>query len=626
MNIRRRESGGRARCAALGATLLALWLGCAAPHPEPASSAHRSLPPAPAERPPEPRAPRAPAVAQAIAVGTQAGVSSAEPHATAIGLAVMRRGGNAVDAAVALAFALGVTHPSAGNIGGGGFMLVRAPDGAATAIDYREVAPAAAHRDMFLDERGLPTTHSQYGPLAAGIPGVVAGLRLAHRRFGTRPWAELLAPAIELAREGHALDAYHAAELADAREDMLEYQAELEARAAGGAAAREREALARALRATLATFTGPEGSPLRTGQTWRQPELAVTLETLAREGAEAFYRGPLAERLAANVRAMGGIWAADDLARYAAVERRPLAFDYRGHEILTMPPPSAGGIVLRQILAGAELLSLHALEWDSPARMHLYVEVLRRAYADRNEWMGDPDFVDMPIAQLLSRSYAAERVASIDPERATPSRLVRAGARYAEPEHTTHFSVVDGAGMAVANTFTLNTGFGAQLQIPGTGVTLNNEMDDFTTKLGEPNLFGLVQGLQNAIAPGKRMLSSMTPTIVTRGGQLRAVLGSPGGPTITSTVAQLVMQLCDHRRSLETAIAAPRLHHQWLPDEIMHEPALAPGSAEALTRLGHTLTRVDHIGHANCIEIDPTTRAIRAVADVQRFGGGAAAY
>jgi gamma-glutamyltranspeptidase / glutathione hydrolase len=629
-----RAERGRAIRGPLGASaLVGLWLACtpAAPHNTPPNPLPRATAEAAAE-PARALEHRVPAAAHAVAVGKRAAVSSAEPLASQVGIDVLQRGGNAVDAAVAVAFALGVTHPSAGSIGGGGFMLVRAPDGANDAIDYREVAPGAAHRAMYLDPQGQVTSLSEYGPLAAGIPGVVAGLGLAHRLYGTRPWAELVAPAIELARQGHALDTFHAVALAGVREDLLEYQAELETRRLAEpkerdpARAIQLERLARAVRATFATFTGPGGAALRAGDVWRQPELAATLETIAREGAGAFYRGPLAERMAAGVFAMGGVWTPDDLGRYAALQRRPLVFEYHGHEIVTMPPPSAGGPALRQILLGAELLSLNTLDWDSPARMHLYVEVLRRAYADRNEWMGDPDFVDMPLEQLLSRPYAAGRVASIDPDHATPSRQVRAGTPYAEPSHTTHFSIVDGAGMAVANTFTLNTDFGASLQIPGTGVTLNNEMDDFTTKPGAPNLFGLVQGLQNAIAPGKRMLSSMSPTIVARGGHLRAVLGSPGGPTIISTVAQILMQLVDHQRSLEAAIAAPRLHHQWLPDEIQYEPGLAAGSAEALSRLGHTLRPTAQIGHANCIEVDPTTGAIRAVADVQRLGGGAAAY
>jgi gamma-glutamyltranspeptidase/glutathione hydrolase len=323
---------------------------------------------------------------------------------------------------------------------------------------------------------------------------------------------------------------------------------------------------------------------------------------------------------------MGGIWSAEDLAGYRAVVRKPIEFGYHGHLVMTMPPPSAGGIVLRQILAAADVLRLHELEYESVTRLHLYVEALRRTYADRNQLLGDPDFVDLPLQKLLDADYAAQRMAGIDPHRATASADIEAGVELRESEQTTHFSVVDGSGVAVANTFTLNGSFGARVQIPGTGVTLNNEMDDFTAKVGAPNMFGLVQGPQNAIEPGKRMLSSMSPTIVAKHGKVRAVVGSPGGPTITTTVAQIIMQLVDYGRSLQEAIAAPRVHHQWLPDEIWHETSLSDPTARALGALGHKLTGRHRIGHANCIEVDSKTDWIYAVADVLRNGGKASAY
>jgi gamma-glutamyltranspeptidase/glutathione hydrolase len=325
---------------------------------------------------------------------------------------------------------------------------------------------------------------------------------------------------------------------------------------------------------------------------------------------------------------MGGIWSARDLAGYRAVEREPIAFSYHGYDVLTMPPPSAGGIVLQQILGAADLLGLDRLDWDSPRRVHLYVEILRRTYADRNRWLGDPDFVHIPLAQLLDPGRIARRVADIDPDHATPSSEVAPGlASLGEPKHTTHFSIVDASGMAVANTFTLNGDFGALVQIPGTGVTLNNEMDDFTAKPGTPNMAGLVQGEQNAIEPGKRMLSSMSPTIVSRDGTLRAVVGSPGGPTITTTVAQILMQLLDHGRSLQSAVAAPRIHNQWLPDETWYEAGVPETTLDGLRRLGHHLTlEREPIGHAHCIERDPATGELRAVADVSRGGGGALAF
>lgn len=553
------------------------------------------------------------------AVGVHGAVTSAEANASQIGLEILRRGGNAVDAAVAVGFALGVTHPSAGNIGGGGFMVVRLPDGTSVAIDYREMAPGKAHRDMYLDADGNPTHDSRVGPRAAGIPGVVRGLARAHALYGTLPWSELVMPAVKLAREGWALDQHHAEDLGWATERMSKYAAEVEQAQPGSA-------LARAMSYTLSTFRKPDGSAYQTGEVWQQPDLAATLERIAKEGPDAFYRGPLAEKMAAEVQAMGGIWTAEDLAGYKVVDREPLVFEYRGHQVITMPPPSAGGVVLRQILAASDVLGLAKLDWDSDERMHLYVEALRRIYADRNLLLGDPDFVDIPMQTLLDVSYMQKRMANIDPAKATPSTEIRAGVELRESAQTTHFSIVDTRRMAVANTYTLNGGFGAKVQIPGTGVTLNNEMDDFTAKVGAPNMFGLVQGPQNSIAPGKRMLSSMTPTIVVKDGAVRAVLGSPGGPTITTTVAQILMQIIDHGRTISEAVRAPRMHHQWLPDSILAESELDPADKAALEQRGHQFRIWDGIGHANCIEIEPATGGVRAVADVARGGGKAVAY
>ncbi len=555
--------------------------------------------------------------AREVAEGTRGAVSSAELAATLVGLSVLRAGGNAVDAAVAVAFALGVTHPSAGNIGGGGFMLVRFSDGRSTALDYREVAPAAAGRDMYLDAAGQPTKDSEFGPRAAGVPGVVAGLALAHQKYGTLAWPELVFPAVQLARDGVRLDTFHAEELSDVCASI-----ELDLAALPGS----KTPLLDALRATLSTFRKPDGTAYRAGDVFRQPELADTLEKIALQGPDAFYRRALATEMVAKVRAMGGIWSERDLAEYRVQERQPISFSYRGHDIVSMPPPSAGGIILGQILMASEQLGLHAMPWDSVTRTHLYVEVLRRAFADRNRLIADPAFVSVPVQALMSASYVESRMAGIDAARATPSRQIEAGAPRPEHEHTTHFSVVDESGMAVANTYTLNGDFGARVQIPGTGVTLNNEMDDFTAQVGAPNQFGLIQGEQNAIEPGKRMLSSMSPTIIAKNGKLRAVVGSPGGPTIISTVAQIVMQLVDTDRALVQAVRAPRLHHQWLPDQIWYERSLSTDLLRGLERLGHHAVTDGPIGHANCIEIDPLSGAVRAVADVSRYGGSAAAY
>ncbi|HEU4580156.1 MAG TPA: gamma-glutamyltransferase [Polyangiaceae bacterium] len=584
------------------------------PSAAPASTAPEA-PPAPEN--PGTEAPTASAAAPGVAIGTHGAVSSAEGAASDVGVEILKKGGNAVDAAVAVGFALGVTHPAAGNMGGGGFMVVRFPDGTSTAIDYRETAPRAANRDMYLDASGQVTKDGRIGPRAAGIPGVVAGLAMAHKKYGKLPWADVLAPAVALARDGSKLDSFHADDMKGALARIGDYAKD---------PAAKNSQLQAALRATLADFGKPDGSAYSEGEIWKQPDLARTLEAIAKNGPDAFYRGAFAADMASKVKAMGGIWSAEDLASYKAIVREPIKFSYRGYDIVTMPPPSAGGVVLRQILAAAEYLQMYKLDWDSTARIHLYVESLRRTYADRNELIGDPDFVKIPLSELLDTRYVAKRMAGIDPKHATPSSEIKAGLQLKESEHTTHFSVVDSSGMAVANTYTLNGGFGAKVVVPGTGVILNNEMDDFTSKVGAPNMFGLVQGPQNGIEPGKRMLSSMTPTILVKDGKLRAVIGSPGGPTITTTVAQIVMQLIDHNRSLQQAVAAPRVHHQWLPDQIWHESSLPSTTVAELQALGHKLVGRDRIGHANCIEIDPKSSAVIAVADVMRDGGKASAY
>jgi gamma-glutamyltranspeptidase/glutathione hydrolase len=557
------------------------------------------------DRPGRTRIPAKDADDTATAVGEKMAVTSAEANASRIGLDILRAGGNAVDAAVAVGFALSVTHPSAGNIGGGGFMIIVLPDGTAEAIDFREVAPGKATRDMYLDKKGAPTDASRIGARAAGIPGNVAGFGLAHEKYGRLPWRDVVAPAVALARDGHVVDRFHAEDLQGAVERMGK----------------------RGQQASVVYFSKPDGTPYADGDRWVQPELAATLQAIAEGGPRAFYEGALAKSMVTEVRKAGGIWSEKDLAGYRALVREPIRFEYRGHEIITMPPPSAGGVVLRQVLAGAEALSLHELEWDDPQRIHLYVELLRRTYADRNLLLGDPGFVEIPMAQLLDPAYAVARAKTIDAARATPSSEIGAGtpAPARESLQTTHFSVLDADGVAVSNTFTLNGGFGSGVVLPSTGVLLNNEMDDFTAKPGSPNMFGLVQGPQNAIAPGKRMLSSMTPTVVRKDGKLRAIVGSPGGPTISTTVAQIVLQLVDHGRTVTQAVQAPRVHHQWLPDRILTENALPSASVDALEAKGHEVVQWDRIGHANCIEIDPITGGVRAVADVSRDGGLAVA-
>ena len=535
-----------------------------------------------------------------VAVGTQGAVASQAGPATEVGMAILRKGGNAVDAAIAVGLALAVVHPSAGNIGGGGFMVIRMADGTTAALDYREQAPAKATRDMYLDKKGNPTGESLVGAKAAGIPGSVAGYGLAHEKFGSLPWKDLVAPAVRLAREGHALDSHHAEDLSHGVEGMV-------------AAKHERSA---------DYFRKSDKSAYEAGDIWKQPELAATLDTIAQGGAQAFYKGPLAERIVAAVQKEGGIWSAADLASYRAKNRDPIVFPYRGHEVITMPPPSAGGVVLRQLMAASEALDFASHPWHSVEQVHLYIEACRRTYADRNLLLGDPDFVKLPLERLLDVSYVQERMADIDRKKATPSSDIDAGvpAGGKESEQTTHYSVVDAQGNAVASTTTLNLGFGARVVVEGAGFLLNNEMNDFSVKPGSPNVFGLVQGEPNKIEPGKRMLSSMTPTIVTKDGKLRAVVGTPGGPTITTTVFQIILALVDYGKPLDEAVEATRLHHQWLPDMIWTEERIDPALAKGLEALGHELRKRDSMGHANCIEILEDGRR-RAVADVERDGG-----
>ena len=539
------------------------------------------------------------------AVGIHGAVASAEGNASEVGVRILKKGGNAVDAAIAVAFALAVTHPSAGNLGGGGFMVVRMADGRSLAIDYRETAPGAASRDMFLDAKGAPTREGVDGPKAAGIPGTVAGLALAHERFGSLPWRDLVEPAVALARDGHALDSFHAEDLQGGSEKMLKL----------------------GFKESAAIYRRPSGEPFVAGDLWKQPELAGSLEKIAVDGPRSFYEGPFAEALASKVKALGGIWTSDDLKKYQAIAREPIAFTYRGYEILTMPPPSGGGVVLRQLLAASEALKIYEKPWHSVDELHLYVEAARRTYADRNLLVGDPAFVQVPLAQLLDPTYMRGRLADVDMSKATPSDKIGAGIGPGrESTQTTHFSVVDVLGNAVSNKYTLNTGFGEKVVVPGTGILLNNEMDDFAVKPGSPNTYGLVQGEQNKIEPGKRMLSSMSPTIVVKDGELRAVIGTPGGSTISTTVTQIVRAVLDYGQTIDAAVKAPRVHHQWKPDTITVEPTLDKATVEGLKARGHAIREWPSIGHANCIEVDPATGGYRAVADVARDGGAAVAY
>ncbi|MEM0963187.1 MAG: gamma-glutamyltransferase [Bacteroidota bacterium] len=474
-------------------------------------------------------------------------VVSAEVNASAAGVEVMQAGGNAVDAAVATGFALAVTFPVAGNIGGGGFMVIRFPDGTATTFDYREMAPAGATRDMYVDvETGqIRPDLSRRGHLASGVPGAVAGMLQAHEQYGQAPLADVLAPAIRLA-EGYPLSRAEA--------DLMNAYAERFAAYPG----------------TVRHFTQEGG--FEVGETFRQPELAEVLRRIRDRGRDGFYRGETADLLVAEMERGEGLITHEDLENYVVVERQPVEGDYRGHRILSMPPPSSGGIALIQMLDAVEPFDVGALGFNSSATAHLMGEAMRRAFADRAEFLGDPDFSDIPTAGLITEAYTRQRMADFDPSRADSSTVVGAGRPRAESAQTTHYSVVDEDGLAVSVTTTLNGGFGSLVVVEGAGFFLNNEMDDFTSAPGQPNMFGLVQGEANAIAPGKRMLSSMTPTIVEDPeGRLMLVVGSPGGPRIITSVYQTVLNVIDHGMNVQEAVAAPRVHHQWLPDVLYVE-------------------------------------------------------
>jgi gamma-glutamyltranspeptidase/glutathione hydrolase len=523
-------------------------------------------------------------------------VASASAPASRAGVEILRRGGNAIDAAVAVGFAMAVTYPAAGNLGGGGFMVVRLTKGESAAVDYRETAPRAAHRDMYLDPSGAVRPEaSTVGPLAAGVPGTVAGFALAHRRWGRLPWRDVV--------DGFPVS----------------------------------RALARSLRGSdlLARFEESRrifqrnGDFYREGEVLRQPELAETLRRIQVDGPRGFYEGWTAALLATHQRAAGGLITTEDLKRYRPLLRKPVHGTYRGYVILSMPPPSSGGAVLIEMLNVLERSDLARFGPTSAERAHLLVETMRRAFADRAEFFGDPAFVSVPVKGLTSKAYAAGLARSIDNERASSSDRVGHGRPPgAETVETTHYSVVDAGGNAVANTYTLNGAFGSGMTVPGAGFLLNNEMDDFTSKPGAPNLFGLIQGEANAIVPGKRPLSSMSPTIVLKDGRLAYVIGSPGGPTIINSVLQVIVNLIDHGMRLQQAVDAPRLHHQWKPDQISYEPGALPAPVmQALNAKGHRFAaRPGVIGDVQAIGVDAATGERIGATDPRSPDGLAVGY
>jgi gamma-glutamyltranspeptidase/glutathione hydrolase len=539
-------------------------------------------------------------------------VASVHPEASAVGAQIMREGGNAVDAAVAVGFALAVVHPAAGNLGGGGFLLYRTAAGETHFLDFREKAPAAVSRDMYLDEHGNPSDASRYGYRAAGVPGSVAGLVEAERRWGKLGLMKVMAPAIRLAREGVVINQDEAGMMHDRR---LELDAESH------------------------RIFQRDGHYYEPGELFKQLELARTLERIARD-PESFYRGALAGEMAAAIQHGGGIITAADLAAYKVVERTPVHGSYRGYDIYSAPPPSSGGILLIEALNILEGFNLHEAHRNSAEEIHLVAEAYRRAYYDRAVFLGDPDFVEIPVAQLIDKKYAEAWRASIDPHKASVSadlqrpaqtELDRSAALHspemgAEKQNTTHYSVIDQAGDAVAVTTTLNDAFGARVTLPGLGFLINDEMDDFASKPGTPNLYGLVQGEANAIAPGKRPLSTMTPAMLVKDGRLLLVMGSPGGATIASTVANVLINAVDFGEDIQRAVNAPRFHHQWMPDELRVEAwQLSPDTLELLEKMGHKLRRSESWGDAECVGIDWKSGERLGASDA-RNGGSAVGW
>ncbi len=529
-------------------------------------------------------------------------VVSVERRASQVGRAVLRAGGNAVDAAIATGFALAVTHPSAGNIGGGGFMVVRFPDGRATAIDFREKAPLAAHPEMFLDEDGEYSRtihHNSY--IAVGVPGTVAGFAKAHASYGSKSWEELVAPAVDLAAEGIVLTQNLARGLASIVERYPQYQATVEALSDGG-------------------------RHYAAGAVWRQPDLARTLGRIMRHGHDGFYRGETARLLADEMRRAGGLITEEDLAKYQAKERRPIRGTYRGYDIISMPPPSSGGVALVQMLNLLEGFDLQSMGHNSADYIHHLVEAMRLAYQDRARLLADMDFLEVPIERLTSKAYAAELRSRINPSAAGVSAPSDIELPY-ESQETTHYSVVDRNGLAVSVTYTLEQGYGSKIVVPGTGFLLNNEMGDFNARSGLTTTAGLIGTEPNLARPEQRMLSSMTPSIVAKDGDLVAVVGSPGGRTIINSVMQVILNVVEFDMNIQEAVDARRIHHQWLPDDVRIEGGGI--TAETLTRLramGHDVSVRGRQGNTASIMIDPATGDRLGAPDFRAADAGAAGH
>lgn len=533
-----------------------------------------------------------------VAEGRQAMVVSGSPIASEVGRRILQAGGNATDAAVAVGFALAVVHPEAGNLGGGGFMVFRHADGATAALDYREAAPAGAFRDMYLDREGDLTLLSEKGHLAAGVPGAVAGMLEAHRRFGKLPLNQVIGPAVALANDGFLVDQYRSESIEDNRFWLSIFPA------------------------SRRYFLPDSGHAPKPGSVWTQRDLGRTLEAIRDRGRDGFYSGWVADSIVAEMQRGGGLISLKDLADYRALWRDPIAISYRGHTIYSMPPASSGGVTLGLILNIMEGYG-PLPPFGSAALLHREAEAMRRAFTDRNVYLGDPGFVRMPLDRLLSKEYAATLRGQIDPAHATPTPPF--DPRLREGTSTTHYSVVDADGNAVSCTTTLNDSYGSAVAVSGGGFLLNDEMDDFATAPGQPNTYGLIQGEANAIAPGKRMLSAMTPSIVTDpSGKLLMVVGTPGGPTIITQVYHVISNVIDHHMSLADAVAAPRTHHQALPDSIRIERnGFQPSAIAQLEAMGHRMEIKTRWGDVEAI-IRTSTGWLGA--SDPRLGGGGAGY
>ncbi|CAN5246598.1 gamma-glutamyltransferase [soil metagenome] len=511
-------------------------------------------------------------------------VSSADHYATEAGLEILQKGGNAIDAAIAVQFALAVTMPSAGNIGGGGFMVLRLANGEVRTLDFREKAPANATRDMFLDEDGnyIPEK-SRVGGLASGVPGTVDGMISALERYGTLPLEVILEPAINLANDGFRLRHSQAESLNNNREKLSQFEESAE------------------------IFLLPDGTTWNEGHLFIQPELGETLERIARQGRDGFYSGITARLIVQELQRQGGVMTLRDLRNYTSAWRDPIQAEYKGFNLYMMPPPSSGGVVMKQTLSMIGDLNPDETGINSSAYIHKLSEAFRRSFSDRNYYLGDPEFASIPIDTLISESYLKQRFSTFSPDSITPSEQINRGdiAGFDEASETTHFSIIDSDGNAVAVTTTLNGSYGSYVTVTGAGFLLNNEMDDFSAKPGEPNMFGLTGAEANAIEPNKRMLSSMSPTIVTKDGEVRIIAGAAGGARIITSTLQNILNVIVYGMNANQAIASPRFHHQWLPDRIDVEKfSVSDDTQQNLRKMGHEIREVSNIARVHLIVVD----------------------